>query len=209
MASSAIARETIGAVGRPLALIALGTMFLIEYAGGYSVRQTWPVILIFLGLILVLQSFTGPSSPEPCSAPAPRRKSLFGPLFLIGIGVVLLVKNLDPSITLRGWFAAYWPWILIVWGGFRLLEVLFSRGFGRPAPRGLGSGAVVMVVLLVIAGSAARHDLQRSWDIDIEADGFGVFDLSVKVPVHHSIDIEPGTTVVLEDLRGKVRVTEV
>ncbi len=209
MASSAIARETIGAIGRPLALIALGAMFLIDYASGYAVSQTWPVILILLGLVLVLQSFSGPSSPEPRSAPAPRRKSLFGPLFLIGIGVVLLAKNLDPSITLRGWFAAYWPWILIVWGGFRVLEVLFSRGLGRPAPRGLGFGAVVMVVLLVIAGSAARHDFQRAWDIDIEADGFGVFDPSVKVPVDHSIDIEPGTTVVLEDLRGKVQVTAI
>ena len=207
MACSVIARETVGAVGRPPALIALGAMFLVEYAGGYAVRQTWPVILIFLGLILVLQSFTGPATPEPRPAPAPRRKSLFGPLSLIGIGAVLLAKNLDPSITLRGWFAAYWPWILIFWGGFRLLEVLVSRGFGRPAPRGLGAGAVVMVVLLVMMGSAARHDFQRAWDIEIEADGFRVFDPSVEVPVDHSSDIEPGTTVVLDGLRGKVLVT--
>ena len=209
MASSVITRETIGAVGRPLALIVLGAMFLVEYAGGYAVSQTWPVILILLGLILVLQSFTAPASPEPRSAPEPRRKSLFGPLVLIGIGAVLLAKNLDPSFTVRAWFAAYWPWILIFWGAFRLLEVLVSRGFGRPAPRGLGAGAVFMVVLLVIMGFAARHDFERPWDIDMEAHGFGVFDPSVEAPVDHSTDIEPGTTVVLEDLRGKIRVTAV
>ena len=209
MASSVITRETIGAVGRPLALIVLGAMFLVEYAGGYAIRQTWPVILILLGLILVLQSFAEPAGPGPRPLPEPRRKSLFGPLVLIGIGAALLARNLDPSISLRAWFAAYWPWILIAWGGFRLLELLFARGFGRPAPRGLGFGAAALVLLLAAAGTAARHDPEHSFNLGMGARGFGIFEPSVELSVDHSSEIEPGTTVVLDNLRGTIRVTGV
>ena len=209
MASSVITRETIGAVGRPLALIVLGAMFLVEYSGGYAVRQTWPVILILLGLILVLQSFAEPAGPGPRPLPEPRRKSLFGPLVLIGIGAALLARNLDPSISLRAWFAAYWPWILIAWGGFRLLELLFARSFGRPAPRGLGFGAAAAVLFLAAAGTAARHDTERSFSLGMEAHGFGIFEPSMELQVDHSADIEPGTTVVLHNLHGTIRVTGV
>ncbi len=209
MASPAGARETIGAVGRPLTLIVLGAMFLYEYSGGYAVSQTWPLIIILLGLILVFQSLTAPTGSTPRLLPEPRRKSLFGPILLIGIGAALLAKNLAPNILLRAWFAAYWPWILIAWGGFRLVEVLVHRGIGRPSPRGLGFGAVVSVLLLAAAGTAARHDTERSFDLGIEARGFGIFEPSVELAVDHSSAIEPGTTVVLDNLRGTIRVTGV
>ncbi len=209
MASPAGARETIGAVGRPLTLMVLGGMFLFEYSGGYAVSQTWPLIIILLGLILVLQSVAAPGGLGRGPLPERRRKSLFGPLVLIGVGAVLLARNLDPSIVLRVWFAAYWPWILIAWGGFRLLEVVIHRGFGRPAPRGLGFGAVVLVLLLAAAGTATRHDTERSFNLGMEARGFGIFEPSVELSIDHSTEIEPGTTVVLDNLRGTIRVTGV
>ena len=209
MASLAGARETIGAVGRPLTLIVLGAMFLVEYSGGYTVSQTWPLIIILLGLILVLQSFTAPAGPEPRPLPEPRHKSLFGPIVLIGIGAALLARNLDPSLSLRTWFAAYWPWILIGWGAFRLLEMLVHRGLGRPAPRGLGFGAAALVLLLAAAGTAARHDPEHSFNLGMGARGFGIFEPSVELSVDHSSEIEPGTTVALDNLRGTIRVTGV
>jgi hypothetical protein len=43
------ARETVGAVTVPLLLIALGALFLLDYSGGPTVRQTWPVLLIVWG----------------------------------------------------------------------------------------------------------------------------------------------------------------
>jgi hypothetical protein len=33
----------------PLLLIALGSLFLIDYSGGPGVRQTWPILLIVWG----------------------------------------------------------------------------------------------------------------------------------------------------------------
>ena len=206
MASSAISRETIGAAGRPLTLIVFGALFLFEYEGGYAVSQTWPVILILVGSVLALQSFAPPAAPEPRAASGSRCKSLFGPLALMGAGAFLLASNLDPSLSLRGWFAAYWPWILIVWGGFRLLELLFLRGLGRPAPRAPGFGALALIALLVIGGTAARRDFERSWGLDIGFDGFESFEPSMKLPIDHASEVAPGATVVLHDLRGQVRV---
>ena len=83
-----MARETIKSVTVPLLLIVAGTLFLADYAGRFSVRQTWPVILILLGLSLAVQSMAGAGEGET-SRSAPRlrrRKSLFGPIVLIAAG---------------------------------------------------------------------------------------------------------------------------
>ena len=58
------------------------------------------------------------------------RRSMFGPLFLILLGAALLVNNLYPEISLTAMFAAHWPWILIAWGGFRLIENIAAASSG-------------------------------------------------------------------------------
>ena len=104
-----MARETIKSVTVPLLLILAGTLFLADYSGRFSVRQTWPVILILLGLSLAVQSMAGEGEASR-SAPRPRRrKSLFGPIILIAAGSLLLARNVWPEIPLRAWFAGYWP----------------------------------------------------------------------------------------------------
>lgn len=50
-------RETVRAVAIPLLLITLGALFLLDYAGGPSVRQTWPVLLIVWGVCWALTHF--------------------------------------------------------------------------------------------------------------------------------------------------------
>jgi hypothetical protein len=42
-------RETVRAVTVPLLLITVGILFLLDYSGGPSVRQSWPVLLIVAG----------------------------------------------------------------------------------------------------------------------------------------------------------------
>ena len=54
-----MARESITSVTIPLLLIVAGTLFLVDYSGRFSVGQTWPVILILLGLSLAVQSMAG------------------------------------------------------------------------------------------------------------------------------------------------------
>ena len=61
-------------------------------------------------------------NPNPQWAPPPRRRSVFAPIFLIGVGVMLLLVS---SGRLSGreffkLFADYWPVVLILWGGIKL-----------------------------------------------------------------------------------------
>ena len=52
------------ALGGPLTLILVGVLFVIDHAGVVSVSKTWPVIIIFLGLIrLAERAF--PAEPPP------------------------------------------------------------------------------------------------------------------------------------------------
>jgi hypothetical protein len=39
------------AVRGPILLVTLGTLFLIDYAGGVSFGRTWPLLLIVFGLL--------------------------------------------------------------------------------------------------------------------------------------------------------------
>lgn len=47
--SSFSAAETVRAVTVPLLLIALGSLFLLDYSGGPAVQKTWPILLIVWG----------------------------------------------------------------------------------------------------------------------------------------------------------------
>ena len=89
-----------------------------------------------------------------------KRKSLFGPLLLIALGLVLLLAQLRPEVSPLRLFANHWPWILVAWGGFRLLEYITALVFRRPVPRELGLGAVLLTILLCLIGSAA-HSRQQ------------------------------------------------
>jgi hypothetical protein len=40
----------------PVLLVLTGALFLADYAGSYSVYQTWPILLIWLGLTKLLES---------------------------------------------------------------------------------------------------------------------------------------------------------
>ena len=216
------ARETIKAITIPLLLIAVGAMFLADYSGVLSARQIWPVILILLGLSLAVQSIVGhgdgvnegDDKPAPARATAlqPKRRSLFMPIFLIAAGACLLAHNFWPEIPLRAWFADYWPWILIFWGGVRVVEVVLAAVLGWSAPRRLGAGAVFATLLLVFLGSSFRAKQEhRSFDLaTIPPFEFlrDTYEFPVEAsPVETSLGAMSEGTLVLKNLRGRVHVT--
>lgn len=83
-------------------------------------------------------------------------RSAFGPLLLIFGGGLLLYHNFNPELPLRALFAEHWPWILVTWGGVRVVETVLSHFQWRPIPPSLGIGSFLVVALLCMAGTAAR-----------------------------------------------------
>lgn len=135
------------------------------------------------------------------------RKSLFGPVLLIVLGGVLLARNLDPALSLVRLFADYWPWILIFWGGFRLVEFGVARLLGRRAPEPLGVGAVILAVFLCFAGSTAHALAGNDFEfVDWMMVRGGWFDSAFDYPVQHEQAVADGQEVLIRNLAGRVRI---
>ncbi|MBV9769280.1 MAG: DUF4097 family beta strand repeat protein [Bryobacterales bacterium] len=84
-----------------------------------------------------------------------RRGSVIGPLILIGLGVLFLFRNLWPEIPLVELISRFWPFLLIVWGGIRLIEILIWSIAGRPLPRnGVSGGEWALIFMICIVGGA-------------------------------------------------------
>jgi Putative adhesin len=94
-----------------------------------------------------------------------RRGSVIGPLILIGLGVLFLFRNLWPEIPLVDLVSRFWPFLLIAWGGIRLIEILFWSMTGKPLPRnGVAGGewALIFVICIVGATMYTAHNAS-SW----------------------------------------------
>lgn len=109
---------------------------------------------------------SSPTTPPAMSqAPPPpprryaRRRSWAGPIVLIIIGVVFLLKNLGYSLPLFETWAKWWPLLLIIWGLVKILEYTRARQEGEPAP-GIGAGGVVLLVFVIIFGLMATAALR-------------------------------------------------
>ncbi len=110
----------------------------------------------------------------------PRPRSYFGPIVLIGLGVVFLLINAGVLSWSRfgWWFARYWPLLIIIWGVMKLVEYYQARREGRPAP-GIGGGGIVLLVFLVMFGMMATKASDVDWtglsnEIDL-GDDFPIF----------------------------------
>ncbi len=124
-----------------------------------------------------------PMQPNPAYYPPPRRRSVFGPIVLITIGVVFLLVNAG-FVTAKSAFvifARYWPVLLIIWGVLRLVEYLRARQEGVQPP-GIGAGGVIGMIFLVLFGismsAAYRGSQSVNWnnlrsEMDIPDDEFG------------------------------------
>jgi len=63
MAYSPTAPEAARAITGPVLLILTGALFLVDYSGGYTVGQTWPLLLIAAGLGKVAEHLVSPPPP--------------------------------------------------------------------------------------------------------------------------------------------------
>jgi len=140
-----------------------------------------------------------------------RRGSIIGPMILIFIGFVFLMKNIRPDVPLMEWLETYWPFLLILWGSVRLVEVFYWHFSSKPMPeRGVAGGEWVLIVFLTLIGTAV-------WGTErLVHDHFGRFQIGSIEMFGENFDydvaesnIEAGKTphVVIDNGRGGVRVT--
>lgn len=145
-------------------LIALiGLIFLADYGLDWPASRTWPAALVLWGAFRAAAGLVaeGPQFDPEAVAPLPRRPSVFGPALLILAGIVLLVNNYYDRFPLTTFIADQWPWILVAWGGSWMLEDAVARIAYWRRPRPLGGGALVIALLLCLAGMGLHGAFSR------------------------------------------------
>jgi DUF4097 and DUF4098 domain-containing protein YvlB len=137
-----------------------------------------------------------------------RPRSIVGPLILIAIGVLFLMRNVWPEIALFEMFARYWPFLLILWGTVRLAEVLFWQFTGRPLPASSVSGGEwTAIVLLCLFGSAAYWGMSRPWsNLRISGKAVEVFGETFDFPIKETRQVGKTPRIVLELGRGNAKI---
>ncbi len=140
-----------------------------------------------------------------------RRGSIIGPMILIFIGCVFLMRNIRPDVPLMDWLETYWPFLLILWGAVRLVEITYWHFSSKPLPeRGVAGGEWALIIVLTLVGTAV-WGTQR-----LVRDHFGGFQIGSVEMFGESFDydvaesnVEAGKTphVVIDNARGGVRVT--
>jgi len=91
-----------------------------------------------------------------------RRSSILGPLLVLAAGVIFLLIGLGklPLAMFLDWYGRWWPLFLVAAGVILVGEWAFDQSIhGEDQPyvrRGIGGGAVFLLILLAIAGPIIR-----------------------------------------------------
>ncbi len=193
-------------VAGPLVLIAIGVLLFVHMLpGGLSTAAIVGAFLVFVGALgLVVRLL-----PRPLGHPL--AASIFFPLLLLVVGVLILVRHALPQMPVGAWIANYWPLLLILWGLTRLVE-----HFVRPARTrtGLSGGEVVLVIVVVVCGllfSGAYYFRQSRladyWGVNV--DRWNPFLESYQFSASAHATVAPGAppVVVVRGYRGDVTIT--
>ncbi len=121
-----------------------------------------------------------PPQPVPQYPPPYRyRRSIAGPLVLIVIGLVFLLRNMGVRVPIWHWFGHWWPLLLILWGVIRLIEHSAAQreGYRRSS---IGAGSILLLILIVAVGLSAHYSSDVDWggvrdQIQMDNDLGGIF----------------------------------
>jgi Putative adhesin/Domain of unknown function (DUF5668) len=141
-----------------------------------------------------------------------RRRSLFGPLLVVAIGIIALLINLG-YISKRSffwWFSDYWPLLLIVWGIVKFAEYAWARSHNQPAP-GIGGGGIVALVFLVLFGVSATAVSRAHWAVDVDpgedwGDPLGIFGTRYEFTANIDQPMLSGTQIRILSARGDITI---
>ena len=156
--------------------------------------------------------YTPPSAPLPPPPPVYRyRRSLAGPLILILIGVLFLLRNIGVHIPVLHFFGRFWPLLIIIWGVVALVEHFVALRNGYQT-RGLGGLGLLLLLIIVIAGLAAHHSSDVNWEgmrdqIQIDDDLGGMFGTAYTFDDTIEQSFPPGGSLRIVSDRGTINVT--
>ncbi|HXR97321.1 MAG TPA: DUF4097 family beta strand repeat-containing protein [Terriglobales bacterium] len=189
----------------PLVLIAIGVLLTIHMARpSFNVAAMVACFLIFGGVLQLLLY----AAPRDLTRPHQPRGSVFVPLLLIVLGVLMLIRHLLPAVPLGDWLAHYWPLLLIVWGLTRLVEHYALPNQARP---GMSGGEILAVLLIVVFGLAfsGLYRFQRSHMADymgVHVGDWNPFLQPFTFSASANAAIAPGESVLIRGYRGDVTV---
>jgi len=129
---------------------------------------------------------------------------------LIGLGGALLARNWYPDLRWTDFIARYWPYVLIFWGGLRVLEITVAKARSKSLPaRGVSGGEWVLVVFLCLIGSGihAAHGFTAGWPGAFTMGGVEVFGERFEYPVALEKAVSKMPRVVIDGLRGDVQIS--
>jgi DUF4097 and DUF4098 domain-containing protein YvlB len=139
------------------------------------------------------------------------RGSVTGPLVLILLGFVFLVRAISPDFRITDLIARYWPYALILWGVIAFLEVCIRFRGNGPIPRnGIPGGGWVVVVFVALVGSSL-YEFQRpdNWlrQVGFES-GLETFGETHEYPVSEiTRTVGAAPRIIIEDFRGDVKIS--
>ncbi|HVJ06438.1 MAG TPA: DUF4097 family beta strand repeat-containing protein [Candidatus Saccharimonadales bacterium] len=154
------------------------------------------------------------ASPRTMYVPPPRRHSVVGPLILITIGALFLLRNFGYTIPLFHNFVKYWPLLLILIGLVRLAEFFAARSAQRPVPA-MGGGTIFLLVLVIAVGAgltAAFHGRNNiDWgsvrdNVDVDDDLLHLFGNQYTYDGELTQELPAGGTVRVTCDRGNITV---
>jgi len=131
-----------------------------------------------------------------------RPRSLTGPLILVIIGGLFLWRNFHPEAPIYEILALYWPFLLILWGGLRLIEVAWP---GSPWKGGFSGGEIVLIVLICILGSTMWAGYRNG--VHWSGGSLSVFGNEYDYPVSVKAPAAGMKRIVFDIARGNIKVT--
>lgn len=187
-----------------LVLIALGAIFLAHMAiASFNTAAMIGTFLAFIGALNLTYYFL----PRAAAGPHGGRGSIFVPLLLLTIGVLILVRHSLPQAPVGAWIASYWPLLLILWGIVRLVE---HYTLPPRARSGMSGGEILLVILIVVFGLAfsgmyrfGHSRWANYWGVNVE--GWNPFLQSFDYTTSTQLDLPASaTSVVIRGFRGDV-----
>jgi len=129
-------------------------------------------------------------------ATQPRSSGFFSGLVLLTVGVLLLLHNYG-HLDLHGFFARWWPLMIIFWGAVKLYERTAGRRLGTSGDGRITGGEILLVLgMLALLGIVVGVDYTKEKIGDVVEVGQGFSsDVDVapqKVPANSRVVVRSG-----------------